>query len=198
MAAIIEIASGQSYPDFVREHLFKPAGMTDTGFLGEKYPEDRMAVGYGPKKDGEINAPPYWGKTSWLVMGSGGQMSTALDMWRWVLAVHGGKILAPESLKLYAEPGQGMLVGADMYGFQIMYAGNHRSFMVVMSNMGTPKQAPQLPKLGEALAALVTDRKPAKFTLGIALEVVNDDRIKIAKVIPGGAAERDGLSPATC
>jgi CubicO group peptidase (beta-lactamase class C family) len=193
LAAIIEIVSGQSYPEFTREHLFKPAGLMDTGFFGERYAEERMAVGYGPGKDGEVNAPPYWGKTSWLVMGSGGQVSTALDMWRWLQAVYGGKLLSPDSLNHYTSPPGAILAGGDMYGFEIMYAGNQRSCMIVMSNGGTPKQRPQLRKLGEALAALVTDRKLARFTLGVKLDVGDNGRLRIAELIPGGAAERQGL-----
>jgi CubicO group peptidase (beta-lactamase class C family) len=193
LAAIIEIVSRQSYADFVRESLFKAAGMKDTGFFGEALPEDRMAVGYGLRKDGDINAPPYWGKTSWLVMGSGGQVSTAMDMWRWVQAVEGGKLLSPESLKHYSNPGQGMLVGGDMFGFEIMYAGNERGFMVVMTNVASPKTRPQLAKFGEALTSLVTNRKVAKFSLGIQLEVQDEGPVKIANVVPGGAAERGGL-----
>lgn len=163
LAAILEIVSGQTYQDFTREHLFKPAGMKDTGFFGEKYAEDRMAVGYGPRKDGALNAPPYWGKTSWLVMGSGGQVSTADDMWRWIRAVRGEKLLSKESLKPYVGPGgDGMLIGGDMYGFEIMYAGNPRSFMVVMSNTGSPKRIPQLRKLGQELTMLVTGRQAAR------------------------------------
>jgi CubicO group peptidase (beta-lactamase class C family) len=193
LAAIIEIVSHQSYLDFTREHLFKPAGMKDTGFFGERYPEERMAVGYGPRKDGDINAPPYWEKTSWLVMGSGGQVSTAMDMWRWVQAVYGGKLLSKESLTRYAGPGQGILVGGDAYGFEIIYAGNERSFMVVMSNVGSAKMRPQLRMLGEALAALVADRKLAKFTLGVQLAVEDNGRVTIMMVVPGGPAERAGL-----
>ncbi|MBI3408034.1 MAG: serine hydrolase [Planctomycetes bacterium] len=192
LAAIIEIVSKQTYPEFTREHLFKPAGMKDTGFFGEPYPEERMAIGYGIHKDGEINAPPFWGKTSWLVMGSGGQVSTAMDMWRWVQAVSGGKILSKESLKHYGT-GQGMLTGGDMYGFEIMYAGNERSCMFIMSNTGSPKTRKKLLNFGEALTALVTDRKPSKFLLGVAFDVLDDGRVKILRVNPGGAAERDGL-----
>jgi CubicO group peptidase (beta-lactamase class C family) len=193
LAAIIEIVGGQTYPEFTREHLFKPAGMNDTGFFGEPYAEDRMAVGYGPRQDGVVNAPPYWGKTSWLVMGSGGQVSTALDMWRWVQAVYGGKLLSPESVQRHEGRGQGILTGGDMYGFEILYAGNQRSCMIVLSNTGSPRRMPQLRKLGEDLAALVLDRKPAKFTLGVKLDVGDDERVKIVEVVPGGAAERDGL-----
>jgi S1-C subfamily serine protease len=114
-------------------------------------------------------------------------------MWRWVQAVHGGKLLSSESLKHYAGPGQGMLVGGDMYGFEIMYAGNQRSCMIVMSNTGSPRRMPQLRKLGTELTALATGRKPPKFTLGIELDVQDDGRVKILNVVPGGAAERHGL-----
>jgi CubicO group peptidase (beta-lactamase class C family) len=193
LAAIIEIVSGQTYQEFIREHLFKPAGMTDTGFFGDKYAEDRMAVGYGPRKDGEINAPPYWGKTSWLVMGSGGQISTAEDIWRWTRAVKGGKLMSKESLQVYTGPGEGMLVGGDMYGFDIYYSGNAKTFMVVMSNARNPKRRPLTEKLAEELTALVLDRKPARFALGIQLALNDDGPIRIDAVVPHGAAETAGL-----
>jgi CubicO group peptidase (beta-lactamase class C family) len=193
LAAIIEIVSGQTYPEFTRAHLFKPAGMIDTGFFGERYLEERMAVGYGPRMDGAVNAPPYWGKTSWLVMGSGGQVSTARDMWRWMQAVHGGKFLAPESVQLYARGAQGILAGGDEYGFQIRYAGNQRWCMIVLSNTGSPGQRAQLRNLSEALEALAQDRKPAKFTLGVRLDIGDERGVRIVEVVAGGAAERDGL-----
>jgi hypothetical protein len=151
-----------------------------------------MAIGYGPRKDGEINAPPFWGKTSWLVMGSGGQVSTAADMWRWARAVHGGKILSKESLKLYGA-GDGMLIGGDVYGFEILYAGNDRNYMVVVSNAASPKTRPGLRRLGEDLTGLVVERKPPKFTLGVILDVGEGGRVKLQEVVAGGAAERAGL-----
>jgi hypothetical protein len=192
LAAIIEIVSGQNYPDFTREHLFKPAGMKDTGFFGEPIPEERLAIGYGPRKDGTINAPPYWGKTSWLVMGSGGQVSTAEDMWRWAQAVRNGTLLKPDSVKRYGPPDQ-MLAGGDVYGFEILYTGSPQSFMVVMTNAGSARRMPQFQKLGTELAALVSGRKPAKFTLGIQLAVEDAGRSKIDRVVPGGAGEQAGL-----
>jgi D-alanyl-D-alanine carboxypeptidase len=46
LGRIIEVASGQSYYDYVRDHIFKPAGMNSTGNL----PEDRhvpdLSIGY--------------------------------------------------------------------------------------------------------------------------------------------------------
>lgn len=192
LAAIIEKVSGQSYQDFTREHLYKVAGMTDTGFFGDKIAPERLAIGYGPRKDGEINAPPYWGKTSWLVMGSGGQTSTALDMWRWVQAVHGGKLLNEESLRVYGGKGD-VLVGGDMYGFYIMYAGDHRHCMIIMSNAVRPRFNKGLEQLGNSLAGLVAGRAAGKFTLGVELDIRKEGTVKIGTVLPGGSADRSGL-----
>jgi CubicO group peptidase (beta-lactamase class C family) len=195
LAAIIEIVSRQTYQDFTRERLFQPAGMQDTGFFGEPCDEQRMVVGYGPERDGAVNAPPYWGKTSWLVMGSGGQVSTALDMWRWVQAIYGGKLLSPESAKRYGD-GQGVLAGGDMYGFEILYAGNHQHCMIVMCNSGSPRRMQQWRDLGGALASLVlSQRKPPRFTLGVKLDVDDDDRITVLSVVPGGPAAIAGIRP---
>jgi len=159
LAAIIEIVSGQSYPAFTREHLFGPTGMKDTGFFGERYDEDRMAVGYGLRKDGQINAPPFWGKTSWLVMGSGGQVSTAMDMWRWLEAMQSGKILSQESVKQYLYPGSYLLNGGDMYGFEIVYAGNQSSGVILMSNAASPRTRSHLRRLEQSAESLFTNRK---------------------------------------
>ena len=158
LAAVIEVVSGQTYPEFCREHLFKPAGMQDTGFFGEPCPEARMVVGYGPQTDGQINAPPYWGKTSWLVMGSGGQVSTAQDMWLWTRFLR-DKLLSRKSL-LYFGSGDSMATAGNAYGFEVMYAGNAKSFMIVLTNSANRQRLPVLYQLGESLTALVTGRMP--------------------------------------
>mgnify|MGYP002083074138 CR=1 FL=1 len=134
LAAVIEVVSGQTYPEFTRANLFEPAGMKDTGFFGEPIAEERMAIGYGPMTDGEINAPPFWGKTSWLVMGSGGQVSTTGDMLRWLQALRAGKILGEEMKRRYFGVAQGPLVGGDMYGFFILYTQGEKSLVILISN----------------------------------------------------------------
>jgi CubicO group peptidase (beta-lactamase class C family) len=49
LGKVIEVASGQDYFDYVREHVYKPAGMTNT----DAYELDRvnhtLAVGYEPE-----------------------------------------------------------------------------------------------------------------------------------------------------
>jgi len=152
LAAVIELVSGQSYAEFTRENLFAPAGMADTGFFGEPVAAERLAIGYGPKSDGEVNAPPYWGPTSWLVLGSGGQVSTTGDMQRWVTALHDGKLLGPEMTRRYFASSGGTLVGGDLYGFYIAYSTGPRTRMILISNASRPGQYRELT---DALARLV-------------------------------------------
>ena len=46
LGRIIERASGQSYYDYVLDHIFKPAGMSSTGNLPESQHVQNLAVGY--------------------------------------------------------------------------------------------------------------------------------------------------------
>lgn len=93
LAAIVEIASGMEYGSFLRERLLRPAGMEDTGYWTDGFPEDRLAVGY---RDGRR-----WGRfidrgtgpVSWHMVGNGGIHSTPEDMMRWDVALRDGKVL---------------------------------------------------------------------------------------------------------
>jgi CubicO group peptidase (beta-lactamase class C family) len=84
LASLIERASGASYGDYIRARVFEPAGMRRTGFYGDRMGlnVDQFAVGGGPRFVGRPNIPPNWGPTSWLVMGSGGMVSTLADLER--------------------------------------------------------------------------------------------------------------------
>ena len=46
LGRIIEIVSGESYPDFLQQHLFTPLGMKDTTFYPTQEQADRLAVSY--------------------------------------------------------------------------------------------------------------------------------------------------------
>src|SRR5256885_11306785 len=46
LGAIIEQVSGQDYYSYVQEHIYKPAGMNDTGFYEPGKPMPNLAVGY--------------------------------------------------------------------------------------------------------------------------------------------------------
>jgi CubicO group peptidase (beta-lactamase class C family) len=97
LAAIVAAVSGQSYVDYVREHVFAPAGMANTTFIGrpDVLANDRVARPYWTRPDGtRIDA------VAGLDMGytagpPGGAYSTAADLLAFVRALSRGTLLAP-------------------------------------------------------------------------------------------------------
>lgn len=199
LAAILEKASGESYQDFTRKHLFAPAGMKDTGFNGDPVPVERLAIGYGLRSDGEINAPPYWGKTSWLVMGSGGQASTTRDTARWLNAMRDGKILEPEWAARYFGPGPGGDRNGDDYGYEMFVyrAPMARSYAILITNANKPEpgdeDATPFVKVSRAIGELILDRRRPRFSLGVQLGVRPDGIVEIGGVVRDGAAAKAGV-----
>jgi CubicO group peptidase (beta-lactamase class C family) len=196
LAAIVEIASDSTYAEFVRERLFAPAGMHDTGFFGEPVPEERLAIGYGPRSDGAINAPPYWGPTSWLVMGSGGMTSTTRDMLRWMQALRAGRVLSERSLERYWSGPGAVLEGGDMYGFTIVYTEGPDDQAILVSNSVNRTTRERFDRLARDLVGLVNDGRPPRFAIGVQLlleDHAGERRVVLGRVHPGSAAERDGL-----
>ena len=94
LAAIIETVSGQSYEAFLRENLFEPAGMSQTGYLLPAWQRENFAHSY--YFDVERNGWADWGITldrfgedgvSWFGIGKGDLQSTVLDLYAWHLAL---------------------------------------------------------------------------------------------------------------
>jgi len=88
LGRIIEIVSGQSYPDFLQQHLFTPLGMKDTTFYPTQEQADRLAVSY--KRAGDQLEPAAIGMFGGVPLTShdrypapnGGLFSTAPDYCR--------------------------------------------------------------------------------------------------------------------
>ncbi len=119
LAAIIEHVSGQEYYSFIRTHFLDPAGMGRTGEYGETrgLSIEDFAVGGGPEKVGLPNIPPNWGKTSWLVKGSGGMYSTLGDLRNFYEYVRSGEVFDEDQRKYF----QNLSVNVDgsMRGFEL-------------------------------------------------------------------------------
>jgi len=155
LAAIIEIVSGESYPEFTKKRLFEPAGMKDTGFFGEAIPEQRVAVGYG-RVSSTPNSPPHWGKTSWMVMGSGGQVSTLRDIYRWEIAMRNESILSAESTATYLLNRTGVCQDGDSFGFEFIHSTDpEQLFMIISNAINTREDRRAFDRLGRRLHELI-------------------------------------------
>lgn len=109
LGRIVEIASGQTFDQFLKQRIFDPLGMKDTAF----YPtEDRMArvVTLYDDRDGKLvrTETPSWLATKTLFSGGGGLWSTADDYIRFgQMLVNGGvldgkRLLSPRTVDLMA------------------------------------------------------------------------------------------------
>ncbi len=91
LGLLIEKVSGQGYYDFLQARLLKPLGLKHTGFGDENTLIQGMVGGY---TEGSRPAP----YLSMMQPGAAGALvSTVEDLAKWTLALHGGKVLKPES-----------------------------------------------------------------------------------------------------
>jgi CubicO group peptidase (beta-lactamase class C family) len=97
LGRIIEVVTGQSYYDYVRKHIFDPAGMTATQYLTiDEWPADK-AVGYTSQDSagGSISSATRF-NNSWSLArrgsSAGGGYSNALDLLRLDSALRSGKV----------------------------------------------------------------------------------------------------------
>lgn len=87
--AIVEVATGEDYERWLRDNLFRPSGMFETGYLLPEYEPVRVATGYrGSERWGTVieRLSPDLGP-SWVLRANGGIHTTLHDMHRWVQAV---------------------------------------------------------------------------------------------------------------
>ncbi|MEK6286961.1 MAG: serine hydrolase [Acidobacteriota bacterium] len=97
LGCVIEGASGMKYPDYLREKIFKPAGMTrtQTDDLKANIP-DRARL-YSKSANGDVrDAPPL--DTSGRLPG-GGLVSTVEDLAKFAIAIQQGKLVKPRTLE---------------------------------------------------------------------------------------------------
>ena len=122
LGLVIEKASGFSYFDYVRQNVFRPAGMLQTDFLDLDDVSPNVAEGYIPIRgpDHELKG---WRKNIYsTTAGSaadGGSTSTLDDLARFSRALRTGKLLAPASVEAMLTPKVDASVEGPgwMYGF---------------------------------------------------------------------------------
>ena len=116
LGVVIEKATGQDYFDYIREHIYQPAGMTHTDCYEMDYPVENLAIGYIPDPD----SPYKWQNNLYkhVIKGgpAGGGFSTVGDLHRFARALQTGQLLNKSSLeKLWTD-----YAGANYgYGFSV-------------------------------------------------------------------------------
>jgi CubicO group peptidase (beta-lactamase class C family) len=116
---IIEKASGRPYAAFLQENIFRPLGMTDSGYDDTRRVLRHRAKGYSLRGDAVVNAQyvemsiPY---------SAGGLYSTAEDMYRWDQALYTERLLSRNSQALLFTP----FKGDYGYGWYVADQGGHR------------------------------------------------------------------------
>jgi CubicO group peptidase (beta-lactamase class C family) len=109
LGRIVEIASGLTFDQFLKQRLFDPLEMKDTAFFPTDDRLARVVTLYQPR-DGRLTRTetPAWLATRTLFSGGGGLWSTAEDYMRFAqMLVNGGelngkRILSPRTVDLMA------------------------------------------------------------------------------------------------
>ncbi len=150
LGAVIEKVSGKKYGDMLRERIFEPLGMKDSGLDSDDLVLPRRAEGYMPGPKGLMVARSESMTVPWS---AGSIYSTTGDLLKWEHGLFGGKVLSEESLNAMTTPGKGdyglgvmihnedgvKLVehGGGIEGFNtnMIYVPDRRICVVVLANV---------------------------------------------------------------
>jgi CubicO group peptidase (beta-lactamase class C family) len=150
LGAVIEKVSGKKYGDLLRERIFDPLEMKDTGLDSDELILPRRAQGYMPGAKGIVLARSESMTVPWA---AGSIYSTTGDLLKWEHGLFGGKVLSADSLKQMTTPGKGdyglgvfvankdglrvVEHGGGIEGFNtnLMYAPDRRIAVVVLGNV---------------------------------------------------------------
>jgi CubicO group peptidase (beta-lactamase class C family) len=125
LGKVVEVASGESYFDYVRQHVYAPAGMSDSDCFDLDRPVPNLAIGYF-RQGGE------WVTNTFLhvVRGgpAGGGYSTAPDLLRFARALRAGKLVSKQTLAILTTPKPELHSPGYGYGFGIAREGAERSY----------------------------------------------------------------------
>jgi CubicO group peptidase (beta-lactamase class C family) len=161
LGAIIEAVSGQSYYDYVHDHVFEPAGMTATGSLPESVAVPNRAVGYLRRSPDS----PWTSNVStlpWRGTAAGGGYSTVGDLLRFAEALQAGTLISTASLAQATRPQSEEPYG---FGFGLEGEGSLRSYGHSGGAPGMNGELRIYPDLGYVVVSLSNLDPPAASNL---------------------------------
>ncbi len=140
LGKVIEKASGQNYFDYIRRHIYKPAGMINSDSYDLDRVNPNLAVGY--EKEFTDNGVVFRNNVfSHVIRGgpAGGGYSTVEDLLGFSLALRSNKLVGAEYVKLLTSPKPELSSPGYGYGFIIedngAIAGHGGGFEGISSNL---------------------------------------------------------------
>ena len=105
LARLVEVVSGQRFDEYLRQHLFEPLGMVDTGFYVTEADMDRLSARFEQQPDGTLKQydkrTDRYAAEPIFISGGSGLVSTTGDYFRFAqMLLNGGefegaRILSP-------------------------------------------------------------------------------------------------------
>lgn len=140
LGKVIEKVSGQSYYDYVRENIAKPAGMSNTDCYELDHVNPNLAIGY-EKQYGNGGVTFVNNIFSHVMRGGpqGGGYSTVEDLLKFAIALRANKLVGAEYVKQLLSAKPDLNSPTYGYGFQIdpalQVAGHGGGFLGISSNL---------------------------------------------------------------
>jgi D-alanyl-D-alanine carboxypeptidase len=160
LGALIEHVTGGSYDDYVRDHIFRPAGMRSTGALPEAVDVPDRAVGYmRPSPGGAWE--PNTDTLPWRGTAAGGGYSTVGDLLRFAQALTSRRLLSKATLAEATRPHQQQYG----YGFDVQGQGSLASYGHGGGAPGMNGELRVFPELGYVVVSLSNLDPPAASEL---------------------------------
>jgi D-alanyl-D-alanine carboxypeptidase len=160
LGAIIEKVSGQSYYDYVRDAVFKPAGMTLTASEPEHQIVANRSVGY-MQRPGVEGWQPNTDTLPYRGMAAGGGYTTVEDLLRFASALTGHKLLDAHHTALLTTGKVDARGGRYAYGFTEQVTARVRSFGHGGGAPGMNGDLLIFPESGYVIAVLANMDPPA-------------------------------------
>lgn len=103
-ARLVEIVAGQAYPDYLRDRVYGPLGMADSGYADHERIIPRLAEGCRTTDEGLARA--HFIDMS-VTLGAGSEYSTVDDLHRWIVGLERGRLFPPSLVAEMFRPGPG-------------------------------------------------------------------------------------------
>jgi CubicO group peptidase (beta-lactamase class C family) len=163
LGVIVERASGKSYEQYLRDHVFRPAGMLHTG-VAYLASVPHLATGYTPRADlaGRRTTGPLLENVRWLparARPSGNHYTTAGDLLLFANALLSHRLLNPETTRMLISPQAEIAQPrADWWsyglGFEVVQEGGVRRVGHSGSFAGVSAELRMYPASGTTLIVL--------------------------------------------